>query len=116
MSKFKTKEEYEEEDSISYRRRLENLQKRRDLRRAEGFKCKSEGCGQNFETKLEFEADIKMHQDEFRKAMKCSKDQCKDIKVRFLRLFSLLNEYVLVFSSEAEESITSTLRNTSRRP
>ena len=84
MSKFKTKWEYEEEDSINHRKRMENLQKRRDLKRAEGFKCKFEGCGQNFETKLDFEAHTKKHYDEFRKAMKCNKEQCKDIKVTVL--------------------------------
>ena len=83
MSKFKTKREYEEEDSLNYRRRLENIQRRKDIRRAEGFKCKAEGCGcgQIFGTKLEYDEHIKKHQDDCFKAMRCNKDQCKAIKV-----------------------------------
>ena len=100
---------------------MENLQKRRDLKRAEGFKCKFEGCGQNFETKLDFEAHTKKHYDEFRKAMKCNKEQCKDIKVTVLvvsghGLAQMFYKNVLVFSSGAAESITNTLMNTSRPP
>ena len=81
MSKFKTKWEYEKEDSINHQKRLENLQRRRDLKRAEGFKCKFDGCEEHFEAKFEFDAHIKKHQDECFKAMRCNKDQCKDIKV-----------------------------------
>ena len=83
MSKFKTKSEYEEEDSISHQRRLEKLQKRRDLKRAEGFKCKFEGCEEQFEAKLDFDAHVKKHQNECFKAMKCTKSECKDLKVIF---------------------------------
>ena len=121
MSKFKTKREYEEEDSLNYRRRLENVQRRKDIRRAEGFKCKAEGCGcgQIFETKLEYDEHIKKHQDELRKAMKCNKEKCKDVKVGEVQACTDLNidnDNVSVFSSEVVENIISTLRNTSRRP
>ena len=36
MSKFKTKLEYEKEDSLNHQRRLERFQRRRDSKRAEG--------------------------------------------------------------------------------
>ena len=84
MSKYKTKAEYEEEDSISHRRRMEKLQRRRDERRAEGYSCNSEGCGQQFEDPSEFEAHIKKHQDDNRRKMICNKSQCKDLKVTAL--------------------------------
>ena len=86
MSKFKTKYEYEEEDTISYRKRMERVQKMRDLKRAEGFKCKYEGCGQHFEAKEEFEAHCKKHQDDDRRQMRCNKKECKDIKVRLIMI------------------------------
>ena len=116
-SKFKTKEEYEEEDSENHRKRMENIQKKRDLKRTEGFSCKADGCGQKFEDFLEFDAHCKKHQEDNRKKMICNKSQCKDLKVR-ARVAQLGQniDIVVVFSSKAEGSITSTLRNTRRRP
>ena len=84
MSKYKTRAEYEEEDSINHRRRMENIQRRRDLKRTEGFTCKAEGCGQQFEDLSGFDAHIKKHQEETRRKMICNKSQCKDLKVRAL--------------------------------
>ena len=81
MSKFKTKWEYEEEDSKNHQKRLENIRRRRDLKRAEGFKCKFDGCQEKFEEKLEFDNHVKKHQNECFKAMKCTKNECKDMKV-----------------------------------
>ena len=82
QSKFKTKWEYEQEDMRSYQRRLDKIQRKREMRRAEGFKCKFEECEAQFESQLEFDQHIKKHREECKKAMKCTKPQCKDVQVK----------------------------------
>ena len=100
MSKYKTKWEYEEEDSNNHRRRMENIQRRRDLKRAEEprYSCNFEGCGQHFEDFSEFDAHCRKHQEDNRRKMICNKVECKDLKVRALVAKLCLNvKYIFCF-------------------
>ena len=81
MSKFKTKREYEEEDTLSHLRRLENIQKRKEEKRAQGFDCTFEGCKEHFDNTYDLQEHIRKHQVECRKDMICTKPECKDLKV-----------------------------------
>ena len=137
MSKFKTKREYEEEDTLNYLRRLENIQKRKEEKRAQGYDCTFEGCKEHFDNTFDLQEHIKKHQLECKKDMICYKPQCKDLKVKMdpvlvlcedsqIRLYmnqnlhnDLVNQYSnllyhYMFSFEVEENTTGTLRSTSR--
>ena len=80
-SKFKTKREYEEEDTIRHLKRLENAQKKKEEKRKQGFTCTFEDCGQHFESQDDHKDHEKKHKEDCYKAMKCMKPQCKDMKV-----------------------------------
>jgi len=76
-SRYKTREELEEEDHELFKKKKEEeLERRRAKRELEGFKCNQEGCGQSFHDYHEFQAHVKEHQDEFRKNMICNQAKC----------------------------------------
>ena len=86
VSRYKTREQYEAEDTARHQKRLEDVRRRQEEKRAKGFDCPFDGCTENFAVRSEFNDHIKKHRDECMKAMKCTKPQCKDIKVRGVRV------------------------------
>ena len=77
ISKFKSKWEYEEEDTRRYLKAKEVAQRRRIAKQiAEGFKCNFDGCGKKFETPTELKDHTNQHNDECWKQMKCNQPNC----------------------------------------
>ena len=83
IPKFKSKWEYEEEDTRRYRKAKEDAQRRRKAKQiAEGFKCNFDGCGMKFETQAELKDHTNQHNEECWRQMKCNQSNCGK-KVRF---------------------------------
>ena len=84
MTVYKTREEYEEEDWERFRQKQKEIFQRKKAKfEAEGYRCKFEGCGQNFREISEFHEHINKHQEELREAMICNQPNCaKQFKKR----------------------------------
>ena len=75
--RFKTRDEYDQEDWERYRQKQkDNFDKRRAKFEAEGYKCKFEGCGQSFRSVSEYHEHFNKHQEELREAMICNQPNC----------------------------------------
>ena len=104
MSKFKTKQEYEAEDSARHRKRLEDVRRKQDEKWARGFDCPFEGCSEHFDSPAELNEHKRIHQNQYKRDMKCTKPQCKDIKVTFKSdlLITMILILVVQFVSRRE--------------
>ena len=77
MGIFKTREEYEREDSEKHYERIKYNQERRRARfEAEGYKCKLNGCKLGFKDFAAYQAHQKEHSDQLYKAMICNHVKC----------------------------------------
>ena len=77
MGIFKTRDEYEEEDTEKYYERIKyNQEKRRARIEAEGYKCKIDGCQMRFKDYGEYQVHQKEHSEQLFKALICNKPKC----------------------------------------
>ena len=76
-TKFKSKWEYEEEDTRRYLKQKEAAKARRIAKQiAEGFKCNFDNCGMKFETPLELKAHTEKHNQDCWEKMICNQPSC----------------------------------------
>ena len=84
MPQFKTRREYEAEDGARHRRRLEEARRRQEQKRAQGFDCPFEGCSEHFDSPSDLNEHRRKHLNDSWRNMKCTKPQCKDLKVYYI--------------------------------
>ena len=76
-SEYKSKKELDEEDWERYRKKQNDIYKRKQAKfEAEGFKCIIEGCVKYFKDFNEWQGHIIKHQEELKKAMICNQPKC----------------------------------------
>ena len=88
-TKFKSKWEYEEEDTRRYLKQKELARARRIAKQiAEGFKCTFDKCGMKFETPLELKAHAEKHNQECWEKMICNQPNCgKQVCSNYMRSY-----------------------------
>jgi hypothetical protein len=74
---YKSKQELEEEDWARYRKKQQDIFQRKQARfEAEGFKCKTEGCGRSFFEFNQWQIHVTKHQEDLKAAMICNQPKC----------------------------------------
>ena len=107
-SRFKTRDELEEEDHERFLKKQEEmLERRRAKREAEGFKCTLEGCGRSFQSYYELQAHVQQHQEEFQRKMLCNQPKCGQ-KFNNRRAY---NQHIEMHRSEARVKVKSNIRS-----
>ena len=107
MGIFKTRDEFDQEDSKKYFEKKQYIRDRQRARfEAEGYKCKVQGCGASFKDFGESQAHHQQHLDDMRKAMICNQPNCAQ-KFNNRKAY---NEHIKSHKEEAKRKILNSIR------